>query len=348
MPLTEQDLRESLRRATGAPPHVADRVGAVERRVRRRRTRIVVGAAVVVAIALVAVPLVRWLPDRLSRNEIANSDVTPEQMDAMMKYATFVAYWNGSNLGGPAPEDSGVVGISVSSSLPPFNCTVARPDAGQPRGSQEAWVLATPSVFTEEHANNPIQAAVTTSFVLWPEGVSTCDPPPSGTALAAPYSRDPRNLVGWEVAFSQALADPSRPALDVAAVYDAVPQGRMTDVGRQAYEGYRAAAPTDYGTDGDKLDRVLTAIGQWLAVALSYSPLSPESPAVGPASLTAADPHAGSAVLPQGYQARWDRARGSLCVQGSYGASGVKHVTQADYVDPGSVVTPVDGPCPTS
>jgi len=79
MSLTEQELRDSLRRATEAPPHVTDRVGAVERRVRRRRTRIVAGTAIAVVVALAAVPVARWLPDRLNRNDIASSDITPQQ-----------------------------------------------------------------------------------------------------------------------------------------------------------------------------------------------------------------------------------------------------------------------------
>ena len=131
MSLTEQELRDSLRRATEAPPHVADRVGAVERRVRRRRTRIVVGTAIALVVALAAVPVARWLPDRLNRNDIASSDVTPEQMDAMMQYASFVAYWSGSAYGVQRP-DTGVVGVKVTTNLPPLNCALAELESGQP------------------------------------------------------------------------------------------------------------------------------------------------------------------------------------------------------------------------
>lgn len=346
MPLTEQDLRESLRRATDAPPHVADRVGSVERRVRRRRNRIVAGTAIAVVLALAAVPVARWLPDRLNHDDIASSDVTPEQMDAMMKYATFVAYWTGTNLGGPARQDAGVVGVSVTSNLPPYNCTVARPDAGAPQGSQAGWVLAMPAVLSSEHAASQVQPGVVTAFVLWPKGVTSCEPAPSGTALAAPYSRDPRNLVGWDIAFSQALSDPARPALDIPALYAAVPQDRMTDIGRQAFASYESVAPTDYGTDANRLGRVLTALGQWVGVAMSYAPLTPTSPAIGPVLLTAADPHAGSAQLPEGYRATWDERTGSFCIEGRYAESGLKHVTEEDFVDPSTTVTPSDGPCP--
>jgi hypothetical protein len=342
MPLTEQDLRESLRRATDAPPHVADRVGSVERRVRRRRRRVVVGTAIAVIVALAAVPLVRWLPDRLSRNQVTHSDVTPEQMDAMMKYATFVTAWTVVRNGPVA--DTGVVGVEATSNLPPFNCIVATP--GQPLGTQAGWVLAQPSVFTSEQAAPTAPRTVITSFVLWPAGTTSCDPAPSGTVLAAPYSRDPRNLIAWDVAFSQALSDPSRPALDVPALYASIPQDRITDVGRRAFEGYQSVAPTDYGTDSDKVGRVLNAIGAWFGVALSDPTISTASPVEGPALLTAG-PRAGSAVLPHGYGARWDVSAGTFCVQGQSGGSGVRHLTQEGFVEMGTTVTPLDGPCPT-
>ena len=154
--------------------------------------------------------------------------------------------------------------------------------------------------------------------------------------------------MGWDLAFSQALADPSRPALDVAALYGSVPPDRLTDRGREAYAGYQAVAPTDYGTERDQLGRVLTALGQWLAVAMSYAPLTPTSPAVGPTRLAAADAHAGQAELPEGYTAYWDTTRGSLCVEGRLGGTGLEHVTQEAFADPGAPVTPFDGPCPTS
>jgi hypothetical protein len=344
MPLTEQDLRESLRRATDAPPHVADRVGSVERRVRRRRRRVVVGTAIAVIVALAAVPLVRWLPDRLSRNEIANSDITPQQMDAMMKYATFVSAWTVVRNGPVA--DTGVVGVAATMNLPPFNCIVATPEEGQPQGTQAGWVLAQPSVFTSEQAAPTAPRTIITSFVLWPTGTSSCDPAPSGTVLAAPYSRDPRNLIAWDVAFSQALNDPSRPALDIPALYASIPQDRITDVGRQAFEGYQSVAPKDYGTDKDKVGRVLNALGSWIGVALSFPPMSVASPVTGPLLLTAG-PRAGSAQLPDGYTARWDESAGTFCVQGESGSSGMLHVSQEDFVETGVTVTPLDGPCPT-
>lgn len=344
MSLTEQELRDSLRRATQAPPHVTDRVGAVERRVRRRRTRIVAGTAIVVAVALAAVPLARWLPDRLNRNDIASSDITPEQMDAMMQYATFVAAWTVVR-NGPV-EDTGVVGVKATTNLPPYNCIVATPEDGQPQGTQAAWVLAQPSVFTSEQAAATAPRTIITSFVLWPRGTSSCDPAPSGTVLAAPYSRDPRNLIAWDLAFSQALSDPSRPALDIPALYASIPQDRITDVGRQAFEGYQSVAPKDYGTDRDKVGRVLNALGAWTGVALSFPPISVASPVTGPLLLTAG-PRAGSAQLPDGYAARWDESAGTFCVQGESGASGMLHVSQEDFVETGVTVTPLDGPCPT-
>jgi hypothetical protein len=344
MSLTEQELRDSLRRATDAPPHVADRVGAVERRVRRRRTRIVVGTAIAVVVALLAVPVARWLPDRLNRNQVTNSEVTPAQMDAMMKYATFVTAWTVVR-NGPVAE-TGVVGIKATSNLPPFNCIVATPEDGQPQGTQAGWVLAQPSVFTSDQAAPTAPRTIITSYVLWPTGTTSCDPAPSGTVLAAPYSRDPRNLIAWDIAFSQALSDPSRPALDIPALYASIPQDRITDVGRQAFEGYQSVAPTDYGTDSDKVGRVLNAVGAWLGVAMSDPTISATSPATGPLLLTAG-PRAGSAQLPDGFTARWDVGAGTFCVQGESGASGILHLTQEGFVEMGATVTPLDGPCPT-
>jgi hypothetical protein len=187
---------------------------------------------------------------------------------------------------------------------------------------------------------------IITSFVLWPEGTTSCDPAPSGTVLAAPYSRDPRNLIAWDVAFSQALSNPSRPALDIPALYASIPQDRITDVGRQAFEGYQSVAPTDYGTDSDKIGRVLNALGAWFGVALSFPPISQRSPAVGHVLLTAGS-RAGSAELPDGYSARWDVSAGTFCVQGPTRSSGTLHLTQEGFVEAGVTVTPLDGPCPS-
>ncbi len=351
MPLTEQDLRESLRRATDAPPRVADRLGAVERRVRRRRRRIVVGTAVAVVVALAAVPLAHWLPDRLNRNEITNSEVTPEQMDAMMQYATFVTAWSVVRTGPVA--DTGVVGVAATVNLPPYNCIVATPEEGQPSGTQAGWVIATPSIFAAQPKTNA--ASVVTSFILWPRGVTSCDAPGPGVALTPAPAES--NLLAWQLAFSQRPSAPSTPALDVAAIYAKIPQDRLTDVGRAVFEGYQKAAPKDYGSSRDQVERVLQSLAQWLAVALSSSGLTTMSPASGPTVLSGdvgaapASPdgrYVGTAELPAGYSARWVAASGAFCLQGSVGDSGVMHLSASDFTDYSAPPpTPLDGPCPT-
>jgi len=344
MPLTEQELRESLRRATDAPPRVTDRLGAVERRVRRRRRRVVVATAVAVVVALAVVPLVRWLPDRLNRYQVTHSEVTPAQMDAMMKYATFVALWDGTSVG-LTREDSGVVGVSVTSTLPPYNCTVARPDEGQSLGTQPGWVLAQPSAIRGDKAATPSFGAIG-PFVLWPEGVASCDPPLTGTMLAQPPTNADANLSGWAPAFSQSLADPSVPALDVEAVYRAIPQDRITDLGRGVLVDYESKAPKDYGTPGEQRTRVLTALAEWLSVAMSRDAVSSPGAISGPALLTS-DDYVGTAQLPHGFSAVWDQTADTFCVVGSMSGSGVAHVTEEGIADVSDgLATAYDGPCP--
>ena len=359
MSLTEQELRDSLRRATEAPPHVTDRVGAVERRVRRRRTRIVVGTAIAVVVALAAVPVARWLPDRLSRNDIASSDITPQQMDAMMKYASFVAYWSGTAYGLKRP-DTGVVGVTVTTSLPPFNCALAVPEEGQPQGTQKAWLVAAPSVVQGTRTPGPT-AGVITSYLLWPVGATNCESGAPGTVLAEGPDSAAHDLLSWTMAYGQLPDDPSRPALDVAGVFHEIPADRVTDFGRGVFESYESSMPKEFGPAVAQLDRVLVAVGGWLSVALSYDTLNQTSPVDGPTTLTAdiekggdvtgAGPdnrYIGTAQLPAGYHATWERGTGKFCVEGSVGDSGVRHVSQDAFADPGSepLVTVVDGPCP--
>jgi hypothetical protein len=287
---------------------------------------------------------VRWLPDRLNRNEVTHSDVTPEQMDAMMKYATFVAQWDGTAVG-LKREDSGVVGVSVTSSQPPYNCTVARPDAGEPLGTQPGWVLAQPSAIGGDKAATPSFGAIG-PFVLWPEGVASCDPPLTGTMLAQPPTNVDAYLSGWAGSFSQLLTDPSRPALDIEAVYRAIPQDRITDLGRGVLADYEAKAPKNYGTSGEQATRVLTALAEWISVAMSRDVVSTSSPATGAALLTS-DDYVGTAQLPLGFSAAWDQKADTFCVQGSFGDSGLKHVTEEGIADVGDgLATAYDGPCP--
>ena len=53
------------------------------------------------------------------------------------------------------------------------------------------------------------------------------------------------------------------------------------------------------------------------------------SPQTGPVLLTS-DSDAGTAQLPAGYSARWDPAASTVCVDGSVGDSGVRHVSEVE------------------
>src|SRR4051812_19217447 len=133
MAQTEQDLRDALRGLSAEPPEVTDLVGRVERRLRRRRVQEV--AVALALVVLVALPLLRWLPDRVNGDPVLPADPVQEQMDARMQYASYVAWADGHVLGGTTGSDLGVDGVVVTTTLPPFACAVARMDAGEPTGT---------------------------------------------------------------------------------------------------------------------------------------------------------------------------------------------------------------------
>jgi hypothetical protein len=163
--------------------------------------------------------------------------------------------------------------------------------------------------------------------------------------MAAAPSGNTQNLLAWALVFAQTTTDPSRPALDVESVYRAIPPELVTEVGRTAFAGYERTRPTTYGSDADQLDRVLTAIGGWVSVALSRAVLDTTSPVSGPTTLRT-DTYVGTVDIPAGYSVRWDATTGAFCVQGSVGSSGVRHFTDEQFVDAGAtVLPPVDGPC---
>lgn len=234
-------------------------------------------------------------------------------------------------------------GVEVTTSLPPFSCTLARMSSGEPPGTQSVWVLGDGSVLTNE---NPGMAggvvAVTAAF--WPEEETACDPRPrSATAFAGPPSGV---TVGGsaELLFAQRLDDPSRAALDIPAVYAQIPQDRVTDHGREVYAAYTAlAASLDYGTPDEQNDRVLLALGDWLSVAARSTSLSQAAPRTARcccARRTTWAPPCSRGVL---------RAVDHDLVlrgQGSRAGSAAKHVSDTSYGEPGTPATLLDGPCP--
>jgi hypothetical protein len=264
-------------------------------------------------------------------------------MDATMKYAAFVAWWDGVVFGAkqPAGWDAGVEGVKVTTTLPPTTCAVVSMASGEPAGTQSAWVLGQGSVIAGNFG-------VTSTYLPWPTGVTGCDPRPSGMVLAdAPASVTSARLAG-QVAFGSFPEDPSRPALDVASVYRAVPPDRLTQHGREVYASYQAAIPTDYGSAAWQVDRVLAAIGAWIGIVMTDKVPAQASPQTGPVLLTG-DSYAGTAQLPAGYSARWDPAAQTLCVEGSIGDSGVRRITEAEFAtarESGSTAIAVAGACP--
>lgn len=343
MPMTEDELRTALHRIPATLPPAPDRLGGIEKRVRRHRRRVAATAAASVAVVLLAVPVVRLVSERNSRDALPVTPTIQQRSDAMMKFATFVEWWDGAAFNGQLVVDPGVEGVEVTTSLPPFSCTLARMSSGEPPGTQSVWVLGDGSVLTNE---NPGMAggvvAVTAAF--WPEEETACDPRPrSATAFAGPPSGV---TVGGsaELLFAQRLDDPSRAALDIPAVYAQIPQDRVTDHGREVYAAYTAlAASLDYGTPDEQNDRVLLALGDWLSVAARSTSLSQASPQDGPVLLRASD-YVGTALLPEGYSARWTTT--SFCVDGSRAGSAAKHVSDTSYGEPGTPATLLDGPCP--
>jgi hypothetical protein len=106
------------------------------------------------------------------------------------------------------------------------------------------------------------------------------------------------------------------------------------------YASWRDAL--DFGTPTEQNERVLSALLDWIAVAMVSTSLTP-SPATGPVLLRSTD-YVGTAQLPAGYSARWDGAK--LCIQGSVGGSPVQHVSEASHPEPGGATEYFDGPCP--
>jgi hypothetical protein len=345
MTFTEQQLRESLRRTTTEVPDAGDRVAQVQQRVRRRRQRTVAAVAGAAALVVLAVPVARALADRQARVD-ASSPGVAQEMDASMKYAAFVAWWDGLTVGltRPVGWDAGVDGVSVSTTRPPTSCAVVTPAPGEPAGTQPAWVFGEGSVLSAAGGS----FGIITSYQLWPTGVTSCDPRPSGAALADPPATPTTMRAAGHAAFASLLDDPSRPALDVESVYRAVPPERLTQHGRDVFDAYQAAVPTDYGTSRAQLDRVLAVLGSWIGIAMTNQVLAQQSPQTGPAMLTG-DSYVGTAQLPSGYSARWDAAAGTVCVEGRLGDSGPRHVSNANFwaaVELGTTATADDGACP--
>jgi hypothetical protein len=355
MPHTEDDLRAALRVATTDTPQVPDRVAQVQRRVRRDRRRRVVGVAGALAVVLLAMPLARTLPSRLGHSDQPVGPGAAAQMDAMMKVAAFVAWWDGSTFGGNlATQGPGVVGVTVTRTLPPFTCAVVTPAEGWPSGTQSAGVLGQGSVVPQDGQG----ATTSTTTVPWTPGITSCDPRPSATLLVdLPATEQASAFLGAPVALGQRLDDPSRPAIDVAAVYAQIPPSLVTDHGREVYQGYeRELATVDFGTPREQTDRVLWALAMWVATARTYG-LSPDASTGlrGPIDLYGGA-YAGTASVPAGFSVR---ASGLVlisgvkppapyfCVDGSIGGAAVRHVASTDLGEPGTPVVPLDGPCGT-
>jgi hypothetical protein len=324
MTFTEQQLRESLRRATTDVPVAGDRVAQVQRRVRRRRQRTMATVAAVAAAVVLAVPVARALAERQAQPA---TDSGAAAMDATMKYAAFVAWWDGVALGVTQPPgwDPGVTGVTVTATLPPTKCTVVAPAPGEPSGTQAAWVFGDGTVLTTSSG----QFGMVMTYLLWPVGTTGCDPRPSGVLLADPPLTATSALAAGNEAFASAPDDPSRPALDLESVYRAVPPERVTQHGRDVFAAYQAALPKDYGTDEEKVDRVLAVLASWIGNVMTGELPAQRSPQTGPVLLTG-DSYSGTAQLPAGYSARWDAAASTVCVEGSIGGSGVRHVSEVE------------------
>ena len=345
MSISPDDLRVALRRISGSPPAGSDPVAGVERRIRRnrRRRRAAVGGCLVVLV--VAGALLQSSVLHLGQSAVPAS---PEQQqrdaDAALKYATFVAWWDGSVVGAhPQAPDIGVTGVEVATTAPPFTCAAARPSAAAPAGTQAAWVLGEGSASSTGSLSTGV-VATTTTYVIWPTGVTSCEPRPPAVALAAPPPSVTKARVASGLVYGQRLGSPGSPALDVEALYRSVPPDRLTQYGRDVFAAYESAT-VDYGTAAEQTDRVLVALGSWLPVALATATAAPTLRQSGPATLQGGG-RVGSAELPAGYTARWDKARGTFCVDGSTGGSAVRHVSDANFDQPGAPPTPDDGLCP--
>jgi hypothetical protein len=222
---------------------------------------------------------------------------------------------------------------------------VVSPAPGEPAGTQAAWVFGDGTILTTSSG----QFGMVSTYLLWPVGVAGCDPRPSGVLLADPPLTPTTSLAAGNAAFATALDDPSRPALDLESVYRAVPPERLTQHGRDVFAAYQAALPKDYGTDAEKVDRVLAVLASWIGNVMSGDLPAQRSPQTGPVLLTG-DSNSGTAQLPAGYSARWDAGASTVCVEGSVGASGVRHVSELEFAslrETGAErASSQPGPCP--
>jgi hypothetical protein len=351
MAQTEQDLRDALRGLSADPPEVTNLVGRVERGLRRRRIQEV--AVALVLVVLIALPLLRLLPDRVNGDPVLPADPGQEQMDARMQYAAFVAWWDGHVVGGETGSDLGVKGVVVTTTLPPFACAVASMAPGQPPGSQAAWVLGSGAVLGHE-SPWPGTPQVTTAVVLWDKGLTSCAGAPEGeTVVSSPV----RSLVTGDVAFSQEFSDTTRPALDVAGVYRSITPDQVTAHGREVFAAYEAKrASLDFGTPVEQTDRALASLAEWVSVGVSTESILQSPPQAGPVVLDMGIDRS-TLNLPAGFSVRWiaafsdenlpagDPDNGRFCVDGGVAGSPVRHVDTDSYQ--GDTLPVVgDGACP--
>ena len=291
-----------------------------------------------VVLVLVVVPLLRWLPERLDQDAVIPSDSVSQLMDAKMKYATFVAWWDGQAFGAQfSGMDFGVEGVEVSTTYPPFTCAVAAPASGQPTGTQAAWVLGMRSLFGD--ASSAEVPSVTSVLALWTSGRTNCDEPVGGEKFVDAAGS---SLTGAPVAFAQSFSDPSLPALDVEGVYQSIPQDEITKHGREVFSSYEEKlAAVNFGTTDAQTDRALTALAEWVSVGVPRYGINPGSPQVGPVVLDLGTD--GSTLqLPEGFSARWSGT--TFCVDGSVAGAPVQHVDNTTYE--ASTPQVADGPCP--
>lgn len=346
MPMTEDDLRTALRAIPSDLPATPDRMGGIEHRVRRHRRRVVASVAAGVAVVLLAVPVALLVSQRSQRDALPVGTSERQVRDAMMQYAAFSAYWQGRAFGGAAyGRDPGVTGVVVTASPPPTACTIASMAPGEPGGTQSAWVLGTGSVIAKDGQVVAGNGLTVTRF-LWPVGVTSCDPrPSSGQAMAAVPAAD-AGPVASDVAGAQTFADPSRPALDVEAVYRRIPDDRLTQIGRDVFASYEKwRAGIDFGTPAEQNQRVLQGLYDWLTAATTYGEPSATGLPGGQVLLTSTE-WAGTAVVPDGYHVQHRSDPAKVCVDGSVDGSPVQHASSASYSDSGSAFTALDGPCP--
>jgi hypothetical protein len=342
MPMTEDDLRTALRGIPTDLPTAPDRLRGVEARVRRHRRRVVATVAGAVVVVLLAVPLVRLVSEDRQRDALPVGTSEQQVRDAMMQYAAFVTYWDGQAYNGKLGTDPGVEGVVVTTSLPPTSCTIASSAPGEPGGTQAAWALGSGSVIPTggEALPTPDVALV---VLLWQPGVTACDPRPGSAQLMAAPPAAGAGRIASDVVGAQRLDDPSRPALDVAAVYHRIPDDRLTQHGRDVFAAYQTWRDgLDLGSATEQNVRVLIALTTWAQAAID--PATPVT-ATGPTVLHPSD-YAGEAAVPAGYSVHRDGA--AVCVDGRIFGSPLQHLDRSSFTDPNVAPTVYDGPCPTA